>query len=178
MKEMLLQTLAQLIQYPTEESVGRANQCLKILESQAPQSSSLFKPYLDYLKGHSLADLEEEYVKIFDFNQDRALEIGWHLYGETYSRGDFLVKMRGLLYRNGIEETSELPDHLGHVLRVMETMEPEETLDFAGNYVLPALEKLIEATHSKKTPYEDLLLTIQSVLKGYKTQLSGVQCHG
>ncbi len=42
---------------------------------------------------------EELYTRTFDLNPVCALEIGWHLFGEDYERGAFLVRMRDQLRR-------------------------------------------------------------------------------
>src|SRR6266568_3182701 len=55
---------------------------------------------------------QELYVQTFEFNPACTLELGWHLFGENYERGEFLVRMREQLRRHGIAESNELPDHL------------------------------------------------------------------
>ena len=45
-------------------------------------------------RGMSVEDLQELYTRTFDWNPDTSLEIGWHLYGENYERGEFLVEVR------------------------------------------------------------------------------------
>ena len=70
------------------------------------------------------AGLEELYTRTFDINPVCSLETGWHLFGEDYNRGAFLVRMRGLLRQHGIEEGAELTDHLESALRVLSVMEP------------------------------------------------------
>jgi nitrate reductase delta subunit len=85
---------------------------------------------------------QELYIETFEFNPKCTLELGWHLFGENYERGEFLVKMRAELRRHGIEETGELPDHLTHVLRLIGRMEHGEAALLIGENVLPALEKI------------------------------------
>ncbi len=85
---------------------------------------------------------QELYVQTFEFNPACTLEIGWHLFGENYERGEFLVRMRGQLRRYEIAETTELPDHLTHVLRLIGRMEHDEAASLAGQVVLPALDKM------------------------------------
>jgi len=75
-------------------------------------------------------------------NPVSTLEIGWHLFGEQYERGEFLVNMRGRLREAGIPEIGELPDHLLHVLPLLDRLDPQDARAFADTFVLPALEKI------------------------------------
>jgi nitrate reductase delta subunit len=86
--------------------------------------------------------MQELYVQTFEFSPACTLEIGWHLFGENYERGEFLVRMREQLRRHGITESSELPDHLTHLLPLIGRMEYGEAAELAGQFVLPALEKI------------------------------------
>jgi nitrate reductase assembly molybdenum cofactor insertion protein NarJ len=74
--------------------------------------------------------------------RQRALEIGWHLYGEQYKRGEFLVRMRSLLRRHGIAESLELPDHLSHCLLLLPRLEEREAFQFVRGCLRPGLERI------------------------------------
>ncbi len=107
--------------------------------------------------------MQELYVQTFEFNPACTLEIGWHLFGENYERGEFLVRMREQLRRYGIAETSELPDHLTHLLVLVGRMERGEAAELAGQFLLPALAKIREAL--KDNPYQSLLAVIVAKLE-------------
>jgi nitrate reductase assembly molybdenum cofactor insertion protein NarJ len=99
--------------------------------------------------------MQELYVQTFEFNPACTLEIGWHIFGENYERGEFLVRMREQLRRYGIAETSELPDHLCHILPLLDRLDSEEAADLAGQFVLPALAKIKEALNGGA--YQELI---------------------
>jgi len=105
--------------------------------------------------------MQELYIQTFEFNPACTLEIGWHLFGENYERGEFLVRMRGLLRQHGIAETTELPDHLTHVLQLIGRMEPGEAVRLVGEAVLPALEKI---RLPDDNPYREVLDTVREKL--------------
>ena len=86
-------------------------------------------------------ELEELYTRTFDINPVCSLEVGWHLFGEDYNRGAFLVRMRGLLREHGIEEGAELPDHLESVLRVLDAFVKRDRAvpGFRGNLCVGVL---------------------------------------
>jgi nitrate reductase assembly molybdenum cofactor insertion protein NarJ len=93
------------------------------------------------------------------------LETGWHLFGEDYNRGAFLVRMRGLLRRHGIEEGPELPDHLESVLRVLGAMGQEEASSIAREFILPAVARMRAPLAGTANPYEAVLGEIDGFLR-------------
>jgi len=106
--------------------------------------------------------MQELYVRTFEFNPAGTLEIGWHLFGENYERGEFLVRMRQELRRHGIAESTELPDHLAHLLPLVARMEREEAARLAGEYLLPALGKIQLA---QDNPYRPVIEDIRQKLE-------------
>ena len=107
--------------------------------------------------------MQEVYVQVFEFNPACTLEIGWHLFGENYERGEFLVRMRQQLKRHGIAESCELPDHLTHLLPLIACLEHGEAAQLAGESILPALAKIRSAI--KDNPYESVIAGIVEKLE-------------
>jgi nitrate reductase molybdenum cofactor assembly chaperone len=107
--------------------------------------------------------MQELYIQTFEFNPACTLEIGWHLFGENYERGEFLVRMREELRRHGIAESTELPDHLTHLLPLVTCMDHEEAARMAGEYLLPALAKIRGALHGNA--YEPVIERIAEKLE-------------
>ncbi len=155
--------LKTLLDYPNAQNQERIQEACHRLKQEMPSATVLLNQFL--MQSMSGPEMEEEYIRAFDFNPDCALEIGWHLYGENYGRGDFLVKMRDLLKHCGIEESTELPDHLTYVLLALGRLEPHQAQEFAKLYVLPGLKKLVASMEKRETPYRIPLLLIQQVLQ-------------
>lgn len=109
------------------------------------------------IRGMSTGDLEELYTRTFDWSPDTSLEIGWHLYGENYERGEFLVEVRRLLRRYGVGESEGLPDHIVHVLGLLERMPDGEAREFAVQYLAPALRKIEAVLAGTENPYLHLV---------------------
>ena len=107
--------------------------------------------------------VQELYVQTFEFNPACTLEIGWHLFGENYERGEFLVRMREQLRRHAIAESSELPDHLTHLLLLVDSMDHDEAAQLAGEFILPALAKIRSAIHDNV--YESVIAGIAERLE-------------
>jgi nitrate reductase assembly molybdenum cofactor insertion protein NarJ len=106
---------------------------------------------------------QELYVQTFEFNPACTLETGWHLFGENYERGEFLVRMREQLRRHGIPESTELPDHACHLLPLIGRMERGEAARLAGEYLLPAFAKVRAGL--KDNAYEPLIAAIEEKLR-------------
>jgi nitrate reductase delta subunit len=104
-----------------------------------------------------ISKLEELYIETFDMNPDAALEIGWHLFGEDYARGEFLVKLREENRRYGIDERGELPDNLTVVLRLLAKLPPVDEEAFARQYIAPAVRKMSSGIKRKDNPFLNLL---------------------
>jgi nitrate reductase delta subunit len=107
--------------------------------------------------------MQELYVQTFELNPACTLEIGWHLFGENYERGEFLVRMREQLRRHGVAESIELPDHLTHLLVLIERLEHDEAEELAGQILVPALAKIQKALEGN--PYETVIDTIRAKLE-------------
>ncbi len=120
-------------------------------------------PHTLTIPAESLESLQELYTRTFDLNPECSLEAGWHLFGEEYERGSFLVKMREELRRHGIPESTELPDHLTHALRLAARMEPGEARAFS-EFILPAVDKMLAGLAGKNNPYEDVLKAVRAAL--------------
>jgi nitrate reductase molybdenum cofactor assembly chaperone len=117
----------------------------------------------DRLKYPDDAAGQELYVQTFEFNPAATLEIGWHLFGENYERGEFLVQMRDELRRHGIPESTELPDHLTYLLPLIARMDRGEAAGLAGQHLLPALAKIKAALAGN--PYEATIAEIEARLE-------------
>lgn len=130
-----------------------------------PYISQQIEKFKKWIERLTIEEMEEVYTRTFDINPVASLEIGWHLYGEQYERGAFLVKMREILRTYQIEESVELPDHVTHVLLAFGRMEKPEADEFAVKYLLPALDKILEGFKDQKNPYENVLQSLKSFIE-------------
>lgn len=180
----LFDAFAAVLDYPAEDHAERrgllgrlatkppADEAGEDLDDAVGVEVGLF---LEKTRDLSRAQLEELYTRTFDINPITNLEIGWHLYGEAYERGAFLVRMRELLRNHGIPESTELPDHCIHVLRLVGRMEPDEARGFALDILLPAIRKMVEGFAGQSSPYEHVLRALTILLEQMRSQ--GVPAH-
>jgi nitrate reductase delta subunit len=163
----LYDTFADLLKYPGEDYPQTVESCRQALEEVNTEAAGYLAGFAEQIRGWDTTQLQELFVRTFDLNPVCALEVGWHLFGDTYDRGTFMVKMREELSRYGVSESSEVPDHLTHVLALLGRMKPEEADPFAASAVLPAMEKMLAGLEGKKSPYENILRAIRCVLVGH-----------
>ncbi len=168
----LYDTFADLLMYPGEGYPQTVAQCRRALEKANAEAAGSLADFADRIRGWDTAKLEELFVETFDLNPVCALEVGWHLFGDTYDRGAFLVKVREELRRHSVTESSEVPDHLTHLLALLGRMPPEEADELAKAAVFPALEKMLAGLAGKKCPYESVLKAIRCVLAGHHASVA------
>ncbi|MEP6715080.1 MAG: nitrate reductase molybdenum cofactor assembly chaperone [Terriglobia bacterium] len=143
--------LARLFEYPDESYLQYCRE--EGLYDLANQLAAL-----------STAQIQELFIATFDWNPATSLDMSWHLFGEEYARGEFLVRMRGRLRRYGVPESTELPDHMTHVLAMLARMDDNSAEDFAREFAAPAVAKLQAALEQKKTPFVALARAVRDAL--------------
>jgi nitrate reductase delta subunit len=179
----ILDSFASILTYPSEDYKERVARCTALIADSTFGSGDAklraltnMEEFKFATKELSIADLEEFYTRTFDINPVSSLEVGWHLHGETYERGAFLVTMRDVLRQCSIEESSELPDHLTHALLAVGRMSDEEAAEFVSTRLLKAMDKMLEGFSEKENPYEHVLQAIKILLKSkYHVMPSGVE---
>ena len=81
-----------------------------------PHRAGLDK-FLDHVASHTLRELQEDYVLVFDRSRHHALYIFEHVYGEDRDRGSAMVDLLEEYRRYGYElGDDELPDYLPALL--------------------------------------------------------------
>lgn len=162
-RELLAGKMEQSRSSPAGRSTPHAHQDCRRFPAQA---SAHLADFDVATRGSQPDELEELYTRTFDFNPSCALEIGWHLFGEDYHRGALLVRLRDELRRHSIQESCELPDHLIHVLPLVDCMNSRKAAEFSRACVIPAVEKMVANLEGKQNPYESLLRCLAMMLHG------------
>ncbi len=138
-----------------------------------PDTYRLLHQFASEIGGMSRNELEELYTRTFDINPVATLEIGWHLFGEQYERGSFLVLMREQLRKYGVEETTELPDHFAHVLRLFGRLDDADRVAMLEKYVLRGLDIMLEKWDGE-SPYRHLIDAIYAMFNTVRSLEKGV----
>ncbi len=154
--------LAALLSYPEADYRQRIEASVSLA---TPVCRGLLQQFAHAVDGLEVWELQELFTRTFDMNPVCSLELGWHLFGENYERGLLLVRMRQELRRFAVPESTELPDHLTHALKLLSRMDHDCGADFAAACVLPALDKMLQAVHGKENSFENVLLATQAWLR-------------
>ncbi len=161
----VLNALSRLLCYPDDQTVQTAELLYVVLHGELAEAAREVAAFGAFADQHDLYELEETFTRTFDVNPCCALEVGWHLFGEEYARGMFLVRMREELRKYNLPESVELPDHLCHVLAVVAAMPDDEATRFVQACVQPAAARMDQALRTKDTPYRHVVRCLHLVLE-------------
>ena len=112
----LLARLSRLVSYPGVRYQEDVEACATDLGRIDAAAQAAFQPFADDVRDLSIEALQELYTRSFDLNPVCTLDVGWHLYGEQYERGAFIVRMWQALRCHRIVQCGGLADHLSHPL--------------------------------------------------------------
>ena len=164
-----LDVIAELFEYPAAGYREHLESAAAAIARTDAAAAEHVQAFADAVRGRSLSEMEELYIQTFDLNPDACLDIGWHLFGEDYARGEFLVKLRQEMRRYGVAERDELPDSLLTVLPLAARMPEEEAAPFRARFLRPAVEKIRKAVPAESNPYAKLLAALAVLLGGAGT---------
>ena len=160
------EALARLLEYPRAAGEALAHACGAELRERNAQAADAIDAFDTATRDLSLEELEELYARTFDLDPTHAMDLGWQLFGETYKRGVFLVKMQAALRDHGVDQGSELGDHLPLVLRLLARLSDEEDPHgLVEEVILPAVGKLRAAMNQQGQPHRFVLDAIDAVLR-------------
>lgn len=171
-----LDRIAALFEYPNTDYFQLLDEAVALCTDNKDASEQL-QEFKNAIGQNNATELEELYTRTFDINPVASLELGWHIYGEQYERGAFLVQMRARLRELGINEGTELPDHITSTLRLLAAVDEEEGKAFTARYLRPAMRKILEGLESKKNPYRFLVQAVNALTEMNSETKEGVEQH-
>ena len=170
----LYNSLANLLDYPTEDTEVQVAVCALAAQNDANLLSSI-RNFRATTKSLPLTDLQELYTRTFDLNPVCALEIGYHLFGENYKRGEFLANLHETEAPFNLGQEHQLPDYLPVLLRLLTKLNDEELRQsLISECMLPALTKMLKAFGEVENPYRHLIEMTNAALR-FETGLSSVK---
>ena len=136
--------LAQALRYPYPGQIDTLNTQAALLNGQP--GSKAFAKFLAQLQPLSLSEQEELYTRTLDLSPLAAPYVGYHIWGESYKRGEFMAQLNREMKAHQIDLEGELPDHLRPILQYLKASPaplPEliEVLDQAVKAMHKSLKK-------------------------------------
>lgn len=160
--------VADLLSYPTPARRPAQRRAAATLAAVLPECAGALAPLTALLDAPETAVAEEAYCEAFDHCGDRALEIGWHVFGENYARGSFLVFLRERLREAGFDEAGELPDHLSAILRVAPALDEGAAATVLDELTVPAVRRILEGFGDRGNPWRGAVTCALAVLTARK----------
>ncbi len=162
----LLDSLANVLEYPTEDWFLRFRELKDLSLQKELRGGAHLADFCLKINRFSLKELQELYTRTFDLNPVCALEVGYHLFGEDYKRGEFLARLRESENPYQLGQERQLPDYMPVVLRLLVRMDDSELrASLIGYCLLPALKKMNTAFKKGENPYGMLIRFLTGQLK-------------
>jgi nitrate reductase delta subunit len=161
----VLPGFADLLEYPNEHTAAKSAALADRLQLHSAIWQDLLEAFALHVSLTPQGELEETYTRIFDMNPSATLEIGWHLFGETYKRGSFLANLREANRTHGVDEGNSLPDFLPTLLRLAPKLERASAQGLVADCMLPALAKIRPKVDEGSAPYQLILESLELLLK-------------
>jgi nitrate reductase delta subunit len=160
-----LDLLVDCLEYPGPETAARAREAAAGLASFHPELAGPLWELAVFLECAPSGEPEERYTALFDMNPVCTLHVGYHVFGDTYPRGEFLARLGGELRRAGVSTDGELPDFLPAVLRLLGRLDdPQSRRELREGALLPALGRMSEALAASTDPWSHLLRALPGAL--------------
>ncbi|MEW6213507.1 MAG: hypothetical protein AB1631_34750, partial [Acidobacteriota bacterium] len=137
----------------------------RLIAAQHSDAAIDFLRFYRSIAPFTLSGLQELYTQTFDLNPVCTLEIGYHLFGENYKRGELLANLRETESPYSIGQQNQLPDYLPVLLRlIVRLADTELRRSLISDCMLPALAKMDEEMSKGANPYGDLLKAVRGAL--------------
>jgi nitrate reductase delta subunit len=158
------QAASYLLSYPDQALLDR----LPVLRAAlAEQRVHDLDAFLDHLEHTPLAELERQYVEVFDLSRRHALYLSYWTDGDTRRRGEVLGGFKAAYRASGylVDTSGELPDYLPMVLEYAAVADPEGGEALLRQY-RPSLELLRIGLEEDRTPYAAVVAAVCATLPG------------
>jgi nitrate reductase delta subunit len=128
--------------------------------------------FLERIEPLSLGEWEELHTRTWDLNPQAIPYVGFHRWGESYQRGNFMSRLNREMAALNVERKGELPDHLAPVLRYLEVT--NSPLPEVMENLLLSLKAMSESLKKaeRDNPYRWLLNATEAACREYPQAVS------
>lgn len=187
---VLFSAFANLFEFPGDKFFSDLDEIVSLLDlsllegksSLQGKSQELLKEFRFWAKSASPEELEEKFVGTFDLRVLAYPYLGYHLFGESFKRGEFLSALVGKYNEHGFNSANEvfgeldtgelteeimedgfqlkeLPDHIKIVLRFLASLDDiDEAKILIDHCFIPAMSNMLAELKLLKKPNMDFLL--------------------
>ena len=164
---------ADVLDYPGKDLARISDQCSVELAGAYPAIAGPLRSFADYVRSQSLESMEELYTQTFDITPATSLYMGFHLFGETPKRSEFLVRLTEAYQACSFSTGTELADHLGIMLRFLSvSQEPDFALPLLKECMMPTLAMTEKELKKIDNPYSLVLESLHGFLNIQSRNLS------
>ncbi|MDN5848072.1 MAG: hypothetical protein L0H63_00315 [Nitrococcus sp.] len=102
-----------ILDYPTRDLSAHIAECAEVIGDRVPASVADLEAFREEIEQVPMGYLEEVHTAFFDLNPVCRPYVGYHLFGETYRRSIFMIRLKEIYAEKGFQLAgSELPDRL------------------------------------------------------------------
>lgn len=160
-----LELLARVLEYPDGETSSLAAGAADRLTGHPAELDAALRSLAAWLAATPRGMVEERYTALFDLDPICTLDIGYHVFGDTYPRGAFIAGLAGELRARGLDKGQDLPDYLPTLLRLLARIEPIEDAGLLLEVGMrPGLEKIAAALSDSQDPWSQVLRALPAFL--------------
>ena len=161
---LVMDDLAVCMEYPTPDTAKRAISASKRV-GDALEISQALVDLAEMLDSAEVGEPEARYTMLFDLKAVCTLNLGHHLYGDTYQRGALLSELAGELNRAGVEHEHDLPDFLPTLLRLLGRLDDDEDRRLLFYALIePSLKAVNIALAESPGPWPQILSLLPALL--------------
>jgi len=159
------QVVSLLLDYPSEQLLERVPMLRSVVGGLPDPVRMPLSSFLDQVASQPLEVVQKDYVETFDYTRKCCLYLTYFTCGDTRRRGVALVQFKQAYRRAGlvIDESEELPDHLGVVLEFGASADLE-----AGRKLIndnrAGIEMLRIALERRESPWTDVVAALCATL--------------
>jgi nitrate reductase delta subunit len=157
---------AAILEYPGPNLHDLVNESVTLLTSVNGGAAERMEVFGTFIGETAPVRIEEIYTRTFDLQPVCYPYAGYQLFGESYKRGAFMVKLKERYRARGFSVENELPDHIPVILRFLSTLpDAGQEAALVTECLIPALTKMARAFADGGTPYGDVIGALQLFLQ-------------
>lgn len=160
----ILKLASIFLQYPDSEWYRNEEIYEFILQLESRSEREQLLNFWDYSVSLPWLELEQNYVKQFDFSKDCSLYLTYGVFGDKRERGQGFIKLKMEYAKAGYRITGdELPDFLPLILEAMS--ETDDAFTHKLYFIhKKAMDQLYAQLKEQKSPYTYLLAAVLETL--------------